>query len=576
MKRFLRAALAVVTVLALTACGIATPPSEPPASTADPSAAAPPAGSAPVEAGQTWEELGLQHPLQDLRVRQALAYAIDMDSIIEGIFQGKAEAATSMTSPGDWLATGLNEYKYDPEAAKALLAEANWPADYTLDVVYYYADQQTVDLMTVIGQFWQEVGVKAEFRKLEGDLGSQLWTPPADRVNGPSEVKWDLAYAAVAALTEDEFYSRLASTAPNNSHLPKQEGLDEQLKQIMATADMEQQKEATKTVQKIISENEYLIPLYHQVAFIYSSDKLDMKGNPVGNEQYTYENNILDWTINRDNKTLYTNTGPTEFFEVTSLNPGLNIYQDLLFDRLINADNTLTPTDGLLAKSYSYNDDQTVLTLEMRDDAKWHDGQPVTAEDVKFTFELYMKTPAAASNLTDAMNVLKGAEAFLNGSAEHIEGLRVDGNNIVFEMEAISPNLLVVLSQWPVLPSHLLTLDDATNLQQNQFWQKPVGSGPFRFEEFVPNTYATLKRWDGYYKQGSGNIETVYMYAGGDGAEANTIKNMEAGMIDYAWGKNTDDAQAAEKLDFMTVTSAKIRYTRLFYINQYPHEANIK
>ena len=178
-----------------------------------------------------------------------------------------------------------------------MLKEANWPADYTLDVVYYYDDQQTVDLMTIIGQYWQEVGVKAKFRKLEGDLASQLWVPPADKEKGPSVVKWDLAYAAVAALAESEFYNRFASTASNNSTVPKQEGLDELIAESNATMDTEAQKKAFFKIQKYIAENVLAMPLYHQVCFIYTSNKLDTAGTKFGNDQFSYEKNILDWKI---------------------------------------------------------------------------------------------------------------------------------------------------------------------------------------------------------------------------------------------------------------------------------------
>ena len=104
-----------------------------------PSSAAPTSASSTAASAGTWEEQGLAHPLQDVRVRQALAYAIDKDTIIATLFKGKAELAKSMTSPGDWLADGLNEYKYDPEKAKTLLAAGS-----TLTAVAYetgFADQ---------------------------------------------------------------------------------------------------------------------------------------------------------------------------------------------------------------------------------------------------------------------------------------------------------------------------------------------------------------------------------------------------------------------------------------------------
>lgn len=526
-------------------------------------------------AAQSGDAQSLGTPLADVRVRQALAYAIDLDAIVESLFDGKAEKAISFTSPGDWLNTDIPVYEYNPEKAKELLAEANWPSDYTLDVVYYYDDQQTVDLMTIIGQYWQDVGVKSQFRKLEGDLASQLWVPPADMENGPSAVKWDLAYAAVAALVESEFYNRFASTASNNSSVPKQDGLDELIAKSNSTMDTEEQKAAFKEIQQYVAENALALPLYHQVCFIYTSDDLDTAGSEFGNDQFSYEKNILDWNIARDDKTLYTNGGPQEFFWYPMVNPGYMINTELVFDKLINADSSLNPTDGMLAETYTVSEDGKSIEFVLRDGLTWHDGEPLTAEDVKFTIELMLKAPGTNAVASEVMQAITGAAAYADGSAEDLEGVVIDGNTVTVNFDTVSANALQVFSQWPILPKHCLENADPAALQQDQFWQKPIGSGPFMVDEVVLNNYATLKRWDGYYKQGSGNIETIHMFVSGEN-DANLVKNASAGQIDYAWSKSTDDAKAIEALDNMTVHTANIRYTRCFYINQFPHEANIK
>ena len=514
-------------------------------------------------------------PLADVRVRQALAYAIDMDTIVNSLFEGKAEVAKSYTAPGDWLNADIPEYKYDPEKAKELLKEANWPKDYTLDVVYYYDDQQTVDLMTIIGQYWQEVGVKAKFRKLEGDLASQLWVPPTDKEKGPSVVKWDLAYAAVAALCESEFYNRFASTASNNSTVPKQEGLDELITESNATMNAEEQKKAFFKIQNLIAEKELAMPLYHQVCFIYTSDKLDTAGVKFGNDQFSYEKNILDWKINRDDKTMYTNGGPEEFFWSPMVNPGYMLSTELVFDKLINADSTLTPTDGMLAESYKVSEDNKTIEFVLRDGLKWHDDQPLTGDDVKFTLELMLKTPGTNAVASEVVKAIKGSSDFLDGKTDNLEGVTVEGNKVTVNFDSVSANALAVFSQWPILPKHCLEKANPETLQQDQFWQKPIGSGPYKVDEVVLNNYATLKRWDGYCKKGSGNIDKIYLFASGEN-DANLVKNAGAGKIDYAWSKSTEDAKAIEAMDSMKVTSANIRYTRCFYINQFPHEANIK
>ena len=518
---------------------------------------------------------GLGTPLADVRVRQALAYAIDMNAIVDSLFEGKAEVAKSFTAPGDWLNADIPVYEYNPEKAKELLKEAGWPSDYTLDVVYYYDDQQTVDLMTIIGQYWQEVGVKAQFRKLEGDLAAQLWVPPADMEKGPSAVKWDLAYAAVAALAESEFYNRFASTASNNSSVPKQEGLDEMIAASNATMDVGEQKEAFYKIQQFVAENELAMPLYHQVCFIYTSDKLDTAGSAFGNDQFSYEKNILDWKIDRDDRTMYTNGGPQEFFWYPMVNPGYMINTELVFDKLINADSSLNPTDGMLAESYTVSEDDKSIEFVLRDGLKWHDDEPLTAEDVKFTLELMLRTPGTNAVASEVMKAIQGAQDFLDGKTDNLEGVVIDGSKITVNFDTVSANALAVFSQWPILPKHCLENASPETLQQDQFWQKPIGSGPFKVDEVVLNNYATLKRWDGYYKTGTGNIETIYMFASGEN-DSNLVKNAGAGKIDYAWSKSTDDAKAIESMDGMKVSTANIRYTRCFYINQFPHEPNIK
>ncbi|MFI3257886.1 MAG: ABC transporter substrate-binding protein [Spirochaetales bacterium] len=516
-------------------------------------------GSKDNSADAEWQDKGT--PLADVRVRQALLHAIDMDTIIATIFEGQAQKAISLSSPGSWLASGLTEYKYDPALAKNLLSEAGWPSSYTLDVVYYYDDQQTVDLMSVIQQYWSDVGVKAQFRRLEGDLASQLWVPPADRVNGPSDVKWDLAYAAIAALVEHEFYDRFSSTAANNSTLPYQEGLDELILATNATADVETQQEAFYALQREMNENLYQLPLYHQLTFVYVGDSLDIAGSELGNDQFAYEKNILDWKTTRSDKTLYTNGGALEFFETPFVNPAMFLYQEVIFDRLINADASLTPTDGLLAKSYTTSADGKTISFVVRNDVTWHDGVPFTAEDVKFTYEYMAKVPGLNSVADTMMN--------------DVESITVNGDTVTFQFKNLSPNAMTVFSQWAILPKHLLENSNPVAAQQDQFWQKPVGTGPFKFEAMVRNNYTVLARNENYFQSGNGNIEKIYMFASGEN-DGNLIKNIESGSIDYAWSKSTDDAKAVGNLNFMSVNPVNIRYTRLFFVNQYPHEANIK
>ncbi len=240
---------------------------------------------------------GTTSPLADQRVRQAIAYALDMDSILQGLFEGAALPANSLTPDGTDKVTGLNNYDYNPEKAKELLKDANWNSNTVLDVVYYYTDQTTQDLMAIIQQYLAEVGIKMNARLVEGDLATILWKAPEDPVNGPSAVEWDMCYAANAALSLHEYYDRYATGYSINSHTPSDSTLDALIAATNASVDSEVQKQAFFELQKYENETLFALPLYYQPIFMIHSDKIATGLEKVGNPQFNYNWNIQNWTL---------------------------------------------------------------------------------------------------------------------------------------------------------------------------------------------------------------------------------------------------------------------------------------
>ncbi len=513
------------------------------------------------------------NPLSDYRVRQAIAYAIDMDTIAETLLEGKAIVADSLVPNGPWKVDGLNDYAYNPGKAKELLKAAKWDSDYTLDVVFYYGDQLTVDIMTAVQAYLSAVGVKMNFRKLEGDLGDQLWTKPADPVNGPSYVKWDMAYAGSAALAMHEYYGKYPTGGPGNSHTPGSAELDSLIAATKASADIKEQQAAFYELQKYM--NKYLpaIPLYYQQLFIYESNRVDRNGGEYGNAQYNYDWNIVNWTVKPDasgKRVLYTNTAPVEFFEHPWFNPGLFMYSKVLFDRLIVADGALVAKEGQLAADYDVSADGMEITFTMRDGLKWHDGSALTAEDVKWSVEYALEIPALHSVFKNTFSSLKGAKAFMDGQADSISGIVVDGNKVTFSFESLDPNMLLTFSQFPPLPKKYFEGNDPMQFQQNSFWQKPVGSGPFMLKEVQMNDYTICVPFDGYHG-GKAKIDQIVMYPSGEN-DGNVIKNAAAGKLDYGFTKSVGDVKSLEDMDNMRVIAVDIPYTRLFYVNKFPKE----
>ena len=193
-------------------------------------------------------------------------------------------------------ADGLNNYDYNPEKAKELLKEANWDPNTELDVVYYYTDQMTQDLMAIIQQYLAEVGIKMNARLVEGDLATILWKAPEDPVNGPSAVDWDMCYAANAALSLHEYYDRYQTGYSINSHTPSDPKLDELIAATNASVDAEVQRKAFFELQKYENETLFELPLYYQPIFLLQSDKI-VKGAKLGNPQFNYNWDIQNWEI---------------------------------------------------------------------------------------------------------------------------------------------------------------------------------------------------------------------------------------------------------------------------------------
>lgn len=171
---------------------------------------------------------------------------------------------------------------------------------------------------------------------------------------------------------------------------------------------------------------------------------------------------------------------------VTAINPlyisgGTDSWiTELVWDRLMR----IGP-DGLpqpwAAESYEWIDD-TTITVTLRDDMMWHDGKPVTPEDVKFSFE------AAGSGEAPMYS------PFVNGIAD----ISIDGMDITFNLSQPSaPFLTASLSKINIIPKHIWepVIEEQKTLETNaeSFQEEvPIGSGPYRFSSWTLNEEVVL------------------------------------------------------------------------------------
>jgi len=107
--------------------------------------------------------------LKDKRVRQAMLYAIDRESIVKEILIGEATVVNSTIIGPEWMGTppGLNEYKYSPDKARQLLKEANWSAGQKIALMYTPGDKINDALVPVLQQQMKDAGIALDLFQID-------------------------------------------------------------------------------------------------------------------------------------------------------------------------------------------------------------------------------------------------------------------------------------------------------------------------------------------------------------------------------------------------------------------------
>lgn len=151
-----------------------------------------------------------------------------------------------------------------------------------------------------------------------------------------------------------------------------------------------------------------------------------------------------------------------------------------------------------LAQSWETSDDGLTVTLNLVHNALFHDGTPVTSEDVKFSIE-----------------TIKANHPFQTMLAP-VESIDTpDEYTVVIHLSHPHPALLLAMSPalMPILPEHVYAGDD---IQNNPANLKPVGSGPFEFVEYKQGEYVKLKKFDKFFIEGRPHLDEVYIQMFGD------------------------------------------------------------
>lgn len=189
-----------------------------------------------------------------------------------------------------------------------------------------------------------------------------------------------------------------------------------------------------------------------------------------------------------------------------SLNPLVDaggaqfIVLEMVYDRPFDASGSTGDILPRLCDSYEVNDEYTEYTLHINQDAKWQDGEDVTADDFVWTYGMYTD-PAVGTSHAVKLSALKGVD--------DATGLRVEGEE--FGVTAIDEDTVQMSLTRPMLPGNLFNVYlyifpehvygavDPSTLLESELWLTPVGSGYCTLDTYVDGSTYEFSANKNYY-----------------------------------------------------------------------------
>jgi ABC-type transport system substrate-binding protein len=169
-----------------------------------------------------------------------------------------------------------------------------------------------------------------------------------------------------------------------------------------------------------------------------------------------------------------------------------------------------------LAESYEISDDNLVYTFHLREGVTWHDGEPFNAEDVMFTWDLYMNPEAGFSGHGYWPLYVKDYRM-------------IDDYTVELELKSVyAPALYRFANSATILPKHILENVPAIELKSNSFNKMPIGTGPFKVVEWVDDEYIKYEAFDDFWRGPPGLDEILFRIMPD---KATGIAALEAGEV---------------------------------------------
>jgi peptide/nickel transport system substrate-binding protein len=235
-------------------------------------------------------------PFNDVRVRRAISHAIDRQALVEAVGgRGAPTPAVSRgvvewTLPIDQLGEGAKYYRYDPQEAKRLLAEAGYPKGFKTQLtVTSGLGRDLVDDAQVVQRFLKEVGIEAELKIQE--YGAYVATTVQGKYEGLVRGPIGIAFEP-----DRRLYRAYASDSTLNTGHVNDPKMTAMVKEQRRTKDLEARKQLIHDIQRYAAEQQYYV--YLNSGMITGTWQLYVK-NFAPNQGFDYGNRAAALWLDR-------------------------------------------------------------------------------------------------------------------------------------------------------------------------------------------------------------------------------------------------------------------------------------
>lgn len=197
-----------------------------------------------------------------------------------------------------------------------------------------------------------------------------------------------------------------------------------------------------------------------------------------------------------------------------------------LFEGLMGYKPGTSELEPRLAKSYTISDDGATYTFELRDGVMFHNGRVMTAKDVKYSWERAIN-PDTKSPGAGFFSNIKGYDDIRDGNSTDLSGVEIpDDTTIIVHLKSPDATFLQVMA----INFAFVVPTEAVEEYGKDFGRHPVGTGPFKLEEWKPGQRIVFARNQKYRIEGIPRLDEVVFSIGMDPTIA--VKRLEAGEVD--------------------------------------------